>query len=203
MRPNRPAHINMNSISDHKGYHSDSIAFEAVPNQRRTVSSRLRLSSFPAAGANFCSSSEVESGAPTTVSAVTAVTVDFFRKGSYSSALPATAPMFDSSHQRKPKLMPLRDAAIANSQEEISRREAASTGGRERSDWAGREGSDTEAAVCVLWLQVNSDVLIFLHIFTPRCLQIWYIVFTCCNRQLEGLQHRPYKYIPVWHSGLG
>ena len=133
-----------------------------APTARRTISPSFLF--LFAAGADSCSSSEVESENQTTVTAVTAVTVDFFRKGSYSPALPATAPLLDSSRKHKPKLKPSRDAAIAiaSSQEESSRREAASTGGRERSDWAGGGDSDTEAGVCVLWLQVNADVFFFI-----------------------------------------
>lgn len=139
------------------------------------------------------------SGSQTTAAAVTAVTVDFFRKGSYSPALPATAPLLDSSHQHKPKLKPLRDAAIASSQEESSRREAASTGGRDISNWAGGGGSDTEAGVCVLWLQVNADnfLLIFLYFDAALCRAfvhgVCMVYAAYCYQQVEGLQYRPYN----------
>lgn len=159
------------------------------------------LSFFPATGANSCSSSEVESGSQTTVAAVTAVTVDFFRKGSYSSALPATAPLLDSWHQRKPKLQSLRDAAIASSQEESSGREAASMGGLEKSAWAGGEGSDTEPGVCVLWLQVNTDVLFF-FIFSRRTLSRSGTL--CLHVAIDSW--RAYSTGPIrrnWHSGPG
>ncbi|CAM9142997.1 unnamed protein product [Laminaria digitata] len=112
-------------------------------------------------GPNSCSSSGVESESQPTVTAVTAVTVDFFRKGSYSPALPATAPLLDSSHkQHEPKLKPARDAAMASSREDRNNREGASAGGRGRSDWAGGGGSDTEAGVCVLWLQPDGGVVV-------------------------------------------
>lgn len=72
---------------------------------------------------------------------VTAATVDFFRKGSYSPALAATAPVFVPPSSTPPK----------------SAQAAGTTGDKSCRDSAlGESDSDTGAAVCMIWLQVRA-----------------------------------------------
>lgn len=74
-----------------------------------------------------------EGGALSNRLPVTAVTVDFFRKGSYAPALAATAP-----------LPPYAGEAAGSMRME-----------HDRLGRVIRRGSDTEAEVCMLWLQVR------------------------------------------------
>ncbi|CAM9261017.1 unnamed protein product [Ectocarpus sp. 4 AP-2014] len=76
---------------------------------------------------------------------VTAATVDFFRKGSYSPALAATAPVFVPPSSITPR----------------SSQAASTTGDKSCRDSAlGESDSDTEATVCMIWLQTGGEVVI-------------------------------------------
>ncbi|CAB1097104.1 unnamed protein product [Ectocarpus sp. CCAP 1310/34] len=76
---------------------------------------------------------------------VTAATVDFFRKGSYSPALAATASVFVPPSSTPPK----------------SAQAAGTTGDKSCRDSAlGESGSDTEAVVCMIWLQAGGEVVV-------------------------------------------
>ncbi|CAM9105094.1 unnamed protein product [Scytosiphon promiscuus] len=79
---------------------------------------------------------------------VTAATVDFFRKGSYSPALAATAPLWNPSSSASPgPAQPVH--ARADAPDESSRHFA-----------VGEHDSDTEATVCMLWLQAGGEVVV-------------------------------------------
>ncbi|CAM9312435.1 unnamed protein product, partial [Ectocarpus sp. 12 AP-2014] len=76
---------------------------------------------------------------------VTAATVDFFRKGSYSPALAATAPVFVPSSSTPPK-----SAQAAGTAGDKSCRDSA----------LGESDSDTEAVVYMIWLQAGGEVVV-------------------------------------------
>ncbi|CAM9156654.1 unnamed protein product [Ectocarpus sp. 13 AM-2016] len=75
---------------------------------------------------------------------VTAATVDFFRKGSYSPALAATAPVF------VPSSTPPKSAQAAGTTGDQSCRDSA----------LGESDSDTEAVVYMIWLQAGGEVVV-------------------------------------------
>ncbi|CAM9560947.1 unnamed protein product [Ectocarpus fasciculatus] len=76
---------------------------------------------------------------------VTAATVDFFRKESYSPALAATAPVFVPPSSTPPK-----PAQAPGTTEDKSYRDSA----------LGGSDSDTEAAICMIWLQAGGEVVV-------------------------------------------
>lgn len=75
---------------------------------------------------------------------VVAATVDFFRKGSYTPALAATAPL------------PGTDCGQSTGGSSRIAQEGGDKGGKKEALGAGGE-SDTEAVVCMLWLQVRAE----------------------------------------------
>lgn len=81
---------------------------------------------------------------------VVAVTVDFFRKGSYAPALAATAPLLSPSPSASPKPAPSPGTAETS----------CAKGDKSSGNTAlGGGDSDTEALVCMLWLQVRARCL--------------------------------------------
>lgn len=82
---------------------------------------------------------------------ILAVTVDFFRKGSYAPALAATASFLDPSASASPK--PAQPPGKAKS--------TSAEGDKSSGNTTLRGGdSDTEPVVCMLWLQVRTKYLV-------------------------------------------
>lgn len=86
---------------------------------------------------------------------VTAVTVDFFRKGSYAPALAATAPLWDSpSPPRSAEPLDTLKVAAGENVGQLT---------------IGGNDSDTEATVGMLWLQVRASKSSCMDQGTPCC----------------------------------
>eukprot|EP00752_Nemacystus_decipiens_P003805 g3501.t1 len=123
-------------------------------------------------------SSQESAGETTPEKRVVAATVDFFRKGSYTPTLSATAPLLDAgSSPGKPADTAVAAAAAAavappptsaGGQPENAQGISSNTRSAQGGDTAGgkaalglRGESDTEAVVCMLWLQgEGGDVVV-------------------------------------------
>lgn len=102
---------------------------------------------------------------------VSAVTVDFFREGSYSPALAATAPLFlrpakGATDDQSGTGSPTAHSASASSSINIFEDNSLHSLGHNATPristklaWDGGDGPDTEAEVCMVWLQVRMGIV--------------------------------------------
>ena len=116
--------------------------------------------------------SQMTAGDTAPATRVVAATVDFFRKGSYTPALAATAPLLGAEFSSASVADTAAAAAAAAATPMSVRGQSGDTQGTSSGSRSARGGdksggkaalglegeSDTEAVVCMLWLQVRSSL---------------------------------------------